>query len=239
MKTIKTLTLVSILVVGMTTSVFASWWNPFTWFQKKVVSVQQVQQRPTTSIPMAQNTQLQNVGSTSKTVISTESDLQTYNNEKYGFNIQYVKDLIPLTPESSTSWYSRSENKGISVINFRNLKNRPERAQLRIGFSNDTVDVAECLTLPKSEMQTVTDKGLVVVNGISFKSFTVEDVATGHHWDEYWYKIIRNGSCWAIGTITQWNSHLSGDEAIQDKKELNQALVTLEQMVKSFKFITN
>jgi hypothetical protein len=46
MKIIKKSALVSILIFGMTTSVFASWWNPFTWnfFNKKVVQVQQVQQ---------------------------------------------------------------------------------------------------------------------------------------------------------------------------------------------------
>lgn len=43
MKTIKTFVLVSILTVGMTTSVFASWWNPFTWgFFKKYIQIQQV-----------------------------------------------------------------------------------------------------------------------------------------------------------------------------------------------------
>lgn len=43
MKTIKTMTLISVLVVGMTSISFASWWNPFTWFTKKVVPIQQEQ----------------------------------------------------------------------------------------------------------------------------------------------------------------------------------------------------
>ncbi|MEI6810477.1 MAG: hypothetical protein WCK60_00300 [Candidatus Nomurabacteria bacterium] len=44
MKTIKTLTLVSVLVFGMTTSAFASWWNPFSWgwFKKNSPKVQVV-----------------------------------------------------------------------------------------------------------------------------------------------------------------------------------------------------
>lgn len=47
MKTIKTFTLISLLIVGTTTSVFASWWNPFTWsFFKKKVQTQQVSTLP-------------------------------------------------------------------------------------------------------------------------------------------------------------------------------------------------
>ena len=42
MKTAKILVVVSVITFSMTTSVFASWWNPFTWFHKKVTSVQQV-----------------------------------------------------------------------------------------------------------------------------------------------------------------------------------------------------
>ena len=43
MKKIKTLTLVSILMFGITTSAFASWWNPFTWsiFKKKPIQTEQ------------------------------------------------------------------------------------------------------------------------------------------------------------------------------------------------------
>ena len=33
----------SIVMISMSTSVFASWWNPSTWFQKKISPVQQVQ----------------------------------------------------------------------------------------------------------------------------------------------------------------------------------------------------
>ncbi|MBP6949000.1 MAG: hypothetical protein KBB50_02930 [Candidatus Pacebacteria bacterium] len=48
MKSLKTIALVSFVTLATTTSVFASWWNPFTWgmFKKNSVSVQQVVQQP-------------------------------------------------------------------------------------------------------------------------------------------------------------------------------------------------
>lgn len=51
MKTIKTVAVVSVLVFGMTTSVFASWWNPFSWgwFKNKDVSIAQTVPAQTTS----------------------------------------------------------------------------------------------------------------------------------------------------------------------------------------------
>ncbi len=57
MEIIKTLTLVFFLVFGMTTSVFASWWNPFTWhwFKRNIVVEQQVLTNNT--LPVIQNSQ--------------------------------------------------------------------------------------------------------------------------------------------------------------------------------------
>ncbi len=66
MKIIKTFTIISVLTIGITQSAFALWWNPFTWFQKKVISVQQVQQNNT-------NTHVQNVSSTLNESLSTDN----------------------------------------------------------------------------------------------------------------------------------------------------------------------
>ncbi len=47
MKKIKTIAFISVLMFGMTTLVFASWWNPFTWgfFKKNINVEQQVEQQ--------------------------------------------------------------------------------------------------------------------------------------------------------------------------------------------------
>ena len=164
------------------------------------------------------------------------SGMNTYTNSQHGFSVAYPSDLTPATPGQSTSWYSSSQNKGVAAIHFGDPKNMPARAQMQVGFSGDSTDVANCLNLPDRPMQLVTDKGTVTINGVNFKSFTVDDVTSGHHYDEQWYKSVHNGSCWAMGTITQWNSHLSGAEAIRDQNELNQALSKLDAMAKTFRF---
>lgn len=65
MKSIKTIAFVSLLTIATTTSVFASWWNPFTWgiFQRKSTPVAQVAPQST---PVVENTQV--VSSTTETV---------------------------------------------------------------------------------------------------------------------------------------------------------------------------
>lgn len=68
MKTAKTLAIVSIITFSMTTSAFASWWNPFTWFQKKAVSVQQVQK---STNPENQPTSIKDVSSTTISILNS------------------------------------------------------------------------------------------------------------------------------------------------------------------------
>lgn len=47
MKSIKLFTFTSILLFGLTTSVFASWWNPFTWsiFKKNNITIQKQEEK--------------------------------------------------------------------------------------------------------------------------------------------------------------------------------------------------
>lgn len=160
----------------------------------------------------------------------------SYVNSQYGFSIAYPGDLTPETPGQSTNWYSSSQNKGVTAVHFGDPQNMSASAQMQVGFSNNSTDIANCLSLPDRSMQLVTDEGTITINGVSFKSFTVKDLALGNHYDEQWYKTVHDGSCWAIGSITQWNSHLSGTEATQEENELNQALWKLYTMAKSFRF---
>lgn len=57
-------------MLGIIPSVFASWWNPLTWFQKKTISVQQVQK---TIDPKNQPTSIKNVSSTTISILNNAS----------------------------------------------------------------------------------------------------------------------------------------------------------------------
>lgn len=74
MKTIKTVAVVSVLVFGMTTLVFASWWNPFSWgwFKKNSPVVQVVQNKAVPSSSQTQDISIDAYGG--KGVNDTPSD---------------------------------------------------------------------------------------------------------------------------------------------------------------------
>jgi hypothetical protein len=110
MKTIKTLALISILAIGITQSAFASWWNPLAWFQKREVSVQQVQKN-TSSINNELVTESSSTPSTSKQEQKNfkncfnegplaanvdKSNWKTF--EGFGFAVQYPAEAISITP---------------------------------------------------------------------------------------------------------------------------------------------
>lgn len=88
MKTFKKLTVVSVLVLGMTGSVFASWWNPFTWniFKKKET---QKEQQIVTNTVLAASSTLQN---------TQKNDLKTYINSNFKYSIDYPLNWI-IEPE--------------------------------------------------------------------------------------------------------------------------------------------
>jgi hypothetical protein len=71
MKSLRILALVSFITLANTTSVFASWWNPFTWgiFQSKPVSLVQVAPAPN---PVVQNVQV--VSSTTEVSMTIEEN---------------------------------------------------------------------------------------------------------------------------------------------------------------------
>lgn len=128
MKTIKKITFISILTIGITQSVFASWWNPFTWnvFKKSVISIQQVQETPITN---AENTQINNISNTvtSQRATSTQSDetvnWQTYRNTDIGIEFRYPANRILDTRVHSGlkgKLISISEIREPSLIDFMN-----------------------------------------------------------------------------------------------------------------------
>lgn len=100
MKTIKTVTLVSILLVGMTTSVFASWWNPFTWHWFKI-NTPATQQIKSDTDSVVQNISIQVASSTTEMVISSTStilaDYITQNEGKYPNKIKLFSNPIIVT----------------------------------------------------------------------------------------------------------------------------------------------
>jgi hypothetical protein len=91
MKTIKTFALIPFLVAGITTSVFASWWNPLTWSFLKKTQVHQVQQNPASSVLVVQNNQIQVVNTATNTNINKKEEVLI---TSYGMNDVSVKGVV-------------------------------------------------------------------------------------------------------------------------------------------------
>ncbi|MBP9866729.1 MAG: hypothetical protein KBC41_01485 [Candidatus Pacebacteria bacterium] len=92
MKTLKTFIIVSILTLGMTTSVFAAWWNPFTWFQKKVVPTQQVKQN---TVPINLTKEV----ASSTNILTKNSNAQVkqaFNLKKFGISFEYPNSILDI-----------------------------------------------------------------------------------------------------------------------------------------------
>ena len=84
MKTFKKLTVVYVLMFGITTSAFASWWNPFTWSIFKKKETQKEQQIVTDIVSVATITkEVKNIDAT--------EDWKVYSNPEYGFEVKFPK----------------------------------------------------------------------------------------------------------------------------------------------------
>ena len=125
MKTIKTAVLVSVLMFGMTTSVFASWWNPFTWHWFKRASQAQV----TASANIQAHTEGGTTGASSQaeTQVSNSSSQQRDSSkdisvhfQKNGYSMDPAKDwlvIVSSSPQANvdiTGWTVRSKVSGKS-----------------------------------------------------------------------------------------------------------------------------
>jgi hypothetical protein len=108
MKTIKTIAVISVLTIGMTTSVFASWWNPLTWniFKKKTTQIHSV----------VQTTETKNV-----TKSSNVTSVKKYEDKVLGFQFSYPSYLIVST--SSTKFHTYSDKNTFLDIKDSSNKN--------------------------------------------------------------------------------------------------------------------
>lgn len=228
MKTIKTFTLVSILMFGMTTSVFASWWNPFTWnfFNKKVVPVQQVQPAQQNTVPVKENISNQDRTkgtSTPKNTESQNSKVSTYTNEKYLFSIDFPKD----DPAKTTDYSSLHPFKSLPVVY--------SGYWITVNVSDDQSDVASCI-IPGKIHNNVDDIKLdkTYTKKINGTDFAVSDWNSDDSYERN-YTTLHNGKCFDIQTITVPSCSLcnSGRPSLESYKP---KLDAMDKVAQTFRF---
>lgn len=141
--------------------------------------------------------------------------LATYNNDQFGFQLSYAKELAPETAFKqfyalSSNWraYSAPDSKGTPVVSIPVFRidhggvatGQPYplyfSTEVRIGLSSDPKDVASCLQNDAGFTdQKVSD---VVINGIPFKQFEIGDAAMMQYVKGVSYRTVHNNQCYAI-----------------------------------------
>lgn len=177
-----------------------------------------------------------------------------YKDTNYGFEVAYPKSITPTnvfansyTLQNQWRIEASSNNTGIPVVvipvfhvdhgGVATGQAYPLffDAEVRIGVSNDPADVADCLKPdPNFTNQPEVD---AVVNGISFKKFSVQDAATMKYIQAESYRTVHNGYCFAVEQVKTGSSYRdpSMTEGISDAI-LNGYYDEAGEIIKTFKF---
>ncbi|HUD04309.1 MAG TPA: hypothetical protein VMR73_02335, partial [Candidatus Paceibacterota bacterium] len=134
---------------------------------------------------------------------NSASNLSTFSNPTYGFTIQYPNTFTATTTFAISyllpqSWnIDAPEGTGEQIIDLQYPgSNNILSAEVRIGASKQISQVSSCTTLPqnlilKSQM----------INGAVWATFQLSDAAMSHFAVRKSYRIVRNGTCFAMDEV--------------------------------------
>lgn len=133
------------------------------------------------------------------------SSTNTYENSSLGLSLQYPSIIVPqssfagsyLIPDSwsALSTQSTTGNKIVSFI--LPGSNQITSAGLRIGTSNVSSDVTNCLVAPT---YAVFEKNTTTLNGNTYTVLTLSDAAMNHYSTIKSYRIEKNNTCYVVDT---------------------------------------
>ncbi len=176
---------------------------------------------------------------------------KTYIDKDYKFKLQYPEALsIEKTFTNyhnlADTWrYGAAEDSGgipilsIVVYGVENENTYPRyfSAELRIGASNITSDIENCLNygqdiISNSPIETE------VINGITFNKLVIQDAATMQYVEGISYRTIYNGTCFAIEQL-KTGSNYRDEPSPKDipDSELNFYFDSILEIIKTFEFV--
>ena len=174
-----------------------------------------------------------------------------YKNDTYGFTVRYPKQLAIDTTfqryyHLSDTWMSEAapDSKGVPVISIpvyriTNKADQPYRsypyyfdAELRIGVSTDTQDVAHCYASQFAPSATV------MINSIAFQKFSVRSAGMSQYLIAESYRTIHNNACYVIEQIKAGSSYREAatPDDIPDTV-LDAHYNAIDPIIQSFRFI--
>ena len=176
--------------------------------------------------------------------------LATYTNDEYGFEIQYPKELTPVFDFKSYYHlpdYWRSDigpnSTGTAVVAipvFRYDSNdsypRYFDAEVRIGVSTSSQDLADCLTPDEPGIPFASSSE--IINGVNFDKFGIESAGMMQYLKGFSYRIIHNGTCFAIEQLETGSAYRDDPPSAKDipDTQLNAYFESLSNIVDTFKF---
>lgn len=150
---------------------------------------------------------------------SVPSSWTTYSNREYGFELRYPKTLTPEFSFSSyyhlpAGWRSGAVDPaaGTSVVAIPVYRITQETAypryfsaEVRVGFSRDAREVAQCFADDQSYRKN--PPASVVLGGVSFKKFEINNAGMSQYLRGVSYRTIRDGACFVIDQLVTGSSY--------------------------------
>jgi len=129
------------------------------------------------------------------------STWRNYTNEKSGVSLKYPATfaLKPGQIGPKAEWTLRGLSNGIEIFSVEILRSFQSRtnfggASLRMGSSNNQIEVNECLR-PQRSFDYVNAYSQRSIGGVVFKKFMRSEVGAGNYYDFTSYRALRNGEC--------------------------------------------
>lgn len=186
-----------------------------------------------------------------KTVRTTPENAgwNIYKNTAYGFQISYPQETIPETVfktfyHLSGSWRAEnlSNSTGTPIVAFpvyrienENSYPRYYDAEVRIGVSTSTYDVADCIS---SNPYTTASSTETVINGSTFYEFPIQNAGMMQYLEGRSFRTVHNGMCFAVEQLRTGSSYRDTTSSVENiDAALRGYFDTGWDIVKTFRFL--
>jgi hypothetical protein len=190
-----------------------------------------------------------------RTVLGPEDLLAKYQNDTYGFEVTYPKDLNPETSfrkyyALSDKWRSQApeEQQGNAIVAIPVFRvDNPDgvatgkpypiyfSAEVRVGASSDPQAVADCLKTDPG--YTEQKHETVDLNGTQFERFEFGDAAMMQYVQGVSYRTVHNGTCFAMEQLKAGSTYK--DESMTagiPEEQLDVYYSQAGEMARTFRF---
>lgn len=131
--------------------------------------------------------------------------------------------------------YAGPQSQGTSVVALGVPgSDRITDAEIRIGVSKSADEVRRCTTPPDAVR--AGSQGHATIGGVEFVTFAASDAAMSHHLDVQSYRVVHDGTCYAIDLLVYGVNPQVFDPPAAPPFSRDQALARMQPVLESFRF---